>query len=77
MSFYIRLIKYQNTSVRDKCWYVFYCALSTLHVSRPDQWPSSSELQHKIYLNAVTNISTDPLSQIYKRVKALVTVSLI
>jgi hypothetical protein len=33
-------------------------------------------LQHKIYLKAVTNISTDPLSQIYKRAKAVVTVSL-
>jgi hypothetical protein len=31
---------------------------------------------HKIYLKAVTNISTDPLSQIYKRAKAVVTVSL-
>jgi hypothetical protein len=42
----------------------------------PDQWPSSSNLQPKIYLKAVTNISTDPLSQIYKRAKAVVTVFL-
>jgi hypothetical protein len=29
-------------------------------------------VQHKIYLKAVTSISTDPLSQIYKRAKAVV-----
>jgi hypothetical protein len=52
--------------------------LCTLYTTRfgPDQWPSSGDLQHKIYLKAVTNISTDLLSQIYKRAKAVVTVSL-
>jgi hypothetical protein len=39
----------------------------------PDQWPSSGDLHHKIYLKAVTNISMDPLSQIYKRANAIVT----
>jgi hypothetical protein len=34
------------------------------------------DLQHEIRLKAVTNISTDPLSQIYKRAKAVVTVNL-
>jgi hypothetical protein len=42
----------------------------------PDQWPSSGDLQNKIYLKAVTAISTDRLSQIYKQAKAVVTVSL-
>jgi hypothetical protein len=54
---------------------VLLCTLYTTCFG-PDQWPSSSDLQHKIYLKAATNISTDPLSQIYKRAKAVVTVSL-
>jgi hypothetical protein len=29
-----------------------------------DQWPSSCDLQHKIYLEAVTNISTDPIIKV-------------
>jgi hypothetical protein len=41
-----------------------------------DQWPSSGDLLYKIYVKAVTNISTDPLSQIYKRANAVVKVSL-
>jgi hypothetical protein len=54
---------------------VLLCTLYTTCFG-PDQWPSSGYLQHKIYLKAVTNISMDPLSQIYKRAKAVVTVSL-
>jgi hypothetical protein len=54
---------------------VLLCTLYTTCFG-PDQWPSSSDLKHKIQSNVVTNISTDPLSQIYKRAKAVVTVSL-
>jgi hypothetical protein len=54
---------------------VLLCTLYTTCLG-PDQRPSSGDFQHKIYLQAVTNISTDPLSQIYKRAKAVVTVSL-
>jgi hypothetical protein len=54
---------------------VLLCTLYTTCFGS-DQWPSSGDLQHKIYLKAVTNISTDPLSQIYERGKAVVTVSL-
>jgi hypothetical protein len=54
---------------------VLLCTLYTTCFG-PDQGPSSGDLQHKIYLKAVTNISTDPLNQIYKRAKAVVTGSL-
>jgi hypothetical protein len=54
---------------------VLLCTLYTTCFG-PDHWPSSGDLKHKIYLKAVTNISMDPLSQIYKRAKAVVTVSL-
>jgi hypothetical protein len=54
---------------------VLLCTLYTTCFG-PDRWPSSGDLQHKIYLKTITNISTDPLSQIYKRAKAVVTVSL-
>jgi hypothetical protein len=54
---------------------VLLCTLYTACFG-PDQWPSSGDLQHKYHLKAVTNVSTDPLSQIYKRAKAVVTVSL-
>jgi hypothetical protein len=54
---------------------VLLCTLYTTCFG-PDQWPSSGDLQRKIHLKAVTNISTDPLSQIYKRSKAVVTVRL-
>jgi hypothetical protein len=69
-------IKYQNTSVRDK--YLVRVLLCTLYTTcfGPDQCPSSGDSQHIIYLKVVTNISTDPLSQIYKRGKTVVTVSL-
>jgi hypothetical protein len=54
------------------------CLLCTLYTTcfGPHQWPSSGYLQYKIYLKAVTNISTDTLSQIYKRAKAVVKVIL-
>jgi hypothetical protein len=53
---------------------VLLCTLYTTCFG-PDQWPSSGDLQYKIYLKAVSNISTDPLSQIYKKAKALFTVT--
>jgi hypothetical protein len=54
-----------------------YFIVHSLHyMFGPDQWPSSDDMQHKIYLKTVNNISTDPLSQIYKRAKAVVTLSL-
>jgi hypothetical protein len=54
---------------------VLLCTLYTTCFG-PEQWPSSGNLQHQIHLKAVTNISTDPLSRIYKMAKAVVIVSL-
>jgi hypothetical protein len=54
---------------------VLLCPLYTTCFG-PDQWPSSGDLQHKIYLKAVTNTLTYLLSQIYKSAKAVVTASL-
>jgi hypothetical protein len=48
-------IKYQNTPVRDKYQCVFYCALSTLHVSALISGHPQVIFPHKIYLKAGTN----------------------
>jgi hypothetical protein len=50
---------------------VFYCALSTPHVSALISGHPQVICDTKYILKAVTNISTDPLSQIYKRAKAV------